>query len=414
MNRNIINDNNREILRKQFNTGTIMRVNDLTCGFNMPEALETSVIINLDEQVKTEVIESLSSLEMKFNKVYLSQVTGTIPCKNLDKVNKIEGVKEVNEGKHSLPPYAQRKAFVVDEYLACPVNWMNGSDIASSYFVPIKADHGMWLDFNRCRTHKHDVAIVISVQGINSITGLKTDVLNLEQYKQKCPKHNVDFQQDRFCPECKYKWPGQNYLSTTGQPFGQLWLDGFRAPDGVVRQYVFTEDEARGVAKAIIGNDRVFAVGIGFYLSKQPKPLPASQQDMRGGGYLGLADNSESLMQFAAGSGDLYKTKTCTVPDHTASYNTSPGATSHKDIATFKRISIPLKPTRAINYEVAAGSLIDQEIYLDPNNLDYWEEAPAGMIYINYCDEETALNIIQAGVREEHKDGFLNNIPVGN
>ena len=34
-----------------------------------------------------------------------------------------------------LPPRASRRAYSVDSYPACPDSWMNGSDIASSYFV---------------------------------------------------------------------------------------------------------------------------------------------------------------------------------------------------------------------------------------------------------------------------------------
>ena len=156
------------------------------------------------------------------------------------------------EGVNRLPPYCRQKPFKVDEW-HCPENWMHGSSRASSYFIATEPGRGLWLDFNENSSHKHDVAILISIQGVNPLTGLPTTEMRLEQYKEKCPKHLVPFQQDLFCPTCGYKWSPQNYMSTTGQPSGLLWLDGFRTEDGVIRQYIFTEEEKRGVAAQIIG-----------------------------------------------------------------------------------------------------------------------------------------------------------------
>jgi len=250
---------------------------------------------------------------------------------------------------------------------------------------------------------------VVSVQGVNAVTGLPTKELNLEQYLEKCPKHDVPFQQDRYCPECKFKWPKQNYLCTTGTHQGLLWLDGFRTPDGKVRQYVFTEQEARGVAKAVIGEDRVFAVGIGFYLSKEPKPEPTvrafrgmvtkcatASLDMH-------CDESESLnMMDAPGLETLG----------------APAAAPEKELTghKLKRRSrrSGSRKIQSKSYEVAAGASINQDVFPDPKDIDFWEETPAGMIYVNYCDENTAFQIIESGKRDESTDGFLQNIPVGN
>ena len=57
--------------------------------------------------------------------------------------------------------------------------------------------------------------------------------------------------------------------------------------------------------------------------------------------------------------------------------------------------------------EIGAGAKIKQELGADPENLDFWQEEPVGMIYINYCDEETATKIIEAGKRQDKDDGFL-------
>ena len=93
----------------------------------------------------------------------------------------------------SLPPYNRLNAFQVDQYPACPTHWMNGSTKASSYFMGVKENRGMWLDFNACSNDPKDVAILVSIQGINPITGIKQDKMRLEQYKHKCPVHDCDF-----------------------------------------------------------------------------------------------------------------------------------------------------------------------------------------------------------------------------
>lgn len=174
---------------------------------------------------------------------------------------------------HQLPPACQQHPLLVDEYPACPSNWMNGSDIASSYFMPLVPGKHMWLDFNANAFHQHDVAVVLSVQGINPITGQQTKQLRLEQYRTNCPVHDVPFKQDRFCETCNYKWPAQNYMTTTSTPTGLFWIDGFRAQDGQVRGFLVTEEAVRGVASQLIGEERVFAIGVAFYLSKTAKPV---------------------------------------------------------------------------------------------------------------------------------------------
>jgi uncharacterized protein YegL len=193
------------------------------------------------------------------------------------KVNGVSATVNLPESAHKeidgLPPYAPAEAYVVDEYTDCPKSWMHGSAKASSYFVGVRENTALWFNFNENNQNDHDIAVVISVQGVNPLTGQKTGTLRLEKYDGKCPLHDKEFGQERFCADCGFKWPAQNFISTTSCENNKFWLDGFRTPDGKVRQYVFTEEMARGVANAIIGDDKVYAVGIAFYKSKQPKPV---------------------------------------------------------------------------------------------------------------------------------------------
>jgi hypothetical protein len=193
-----------------------------------------------------------------------------------------------NEVAHSLPPYRKRSAFLVDKYPACPASWLRSSGRIKSYFVPVVEGAGVWLDLNSCLEGiPQHVAAVVSIQGINAVTGLPVTDAGLEQYIDVCPKHKKPFGADRLCKACGFKWPKQNYLSSAGTPEGQFWLDGFRSADGAVRQYVMTSKTERGVAKAIIGNDRVFALGISFFLSKEKRPAPPASSVPRAGMHIG-------------------------------------------------------------------------------------------------------------------------------
>lgn len=338
---------------------------------------------------------------------------------NMPKQLKSKKNKQGDELSHDLPPYATQAAMVVDEYPACPTSWMHGSSIANSYFVEVKPGYGMWIDFNENHNSEYDVAIVLSIQGINPITGQKMvgeNLLRLEQYKTKCPIHNIDFQQDRFCPECGFKWPAQNYICTTGTPSGMLWIDGFRTPEGKTRQYIFTEEEMRGVAAQLIGDERVFAIGIAFYRSKQKKSNRYQNDILRGG----LISPFYSPMHTPTHWDYGLKRYTSSVDNSSSPVNMTLCSCNQNlnvddcsiEIGCFEAQSIQeVTPVKKI--EIGAGALINQNIHDDPQDIDYWEDKPSGMIYINYCDSETVKRIIKAGKRVDKKNGFMENIQVG-
>lgn len=349
------------------------------------------------------------------------------------------------EGVASLPPSAPRPAFAVDEYPACPDNWMHGSATESSYFVPIIEEKGMWLDFTFNEMHEYDVAVLVSVQGINPLTGEKSDPIRLEQYREMCPKHQKSFKQDLYCEDCNFKWSPQNYITTTATGY-RLWIDGFRTENGVVRQWYFTEEECKGVAHQIIGDDKVYAIGVVFYLSKKPKPRPkrATRRSFLcgglGGSYgamtkgitassMGANYNSDDLTLLSADVSHVGSKLSCTtdmseVPESylvsmdcgglesmddygamEASLSAGLSAPSIDDIA-LESVKADVEETQK-RLEIGAGAKINQIIGRDVNNLDYWRDEPAGFIYINYCDVETAEKIIAAGKRQEKSEGFL-------
>lgn len=359
-------------------------------------------------------------------------------------------VVEGDEFAQALPPYARRPAFLVDKYPACPKDWMRSTGNVSSYFVPIKSDHGMWLDFNRIETPYH-LAVVVSVQGVNAITGLPCEDANLQQYVENCPKCKEAFGHERFCKKCGYKWPKQNYIATTAQPLGQMWIDGFRAVDGAVRQYILTAEKARGVAAYIIGQKRVFAVGMSFFLSKEQRPEPPKviredhyhksvffehydppveymkfDKDSSGslppdGTWITCSDcssngSSGNTHTFTAHHKfNLISTADCMDASGVSvrSIGVGKSASASRQMVNSTRSAQPVSVTKL---EVGAGAKIDQKIHDDPYDLTFWNDHPAGVILVNYVLEDECRKILSAGEEdvEGHGDGFLKDVPVGN
>lgn len=333
------------------------------------------------------------------------------------------------DGSHSLPPYAKRMPFLVDEYPSCPSDWMRSEGKIKSFFVPVEEGKGMWLDLNNNTELDRHVAVVISIQGINPITGLPCKDAQLEQYIDTCPKHNIKFGADRYCKKCKFNWPKQNYLATTATPQGLFWLDGFKTADGIVRQYLLTAEKMRGVASNLIGKDRVYAIGLSFFLSKEKKPESSVNTS--------ILRSLTTYNNYYIDPNPFPKF-TYTDQDHTTgnpSYNTNVfyccdtsnssatfGSNSFGSITSSnvseprvinKKKSLQIKTK---NLEIAAGSKINQSVYDDPENLDYWHSEPESIICISYCIESEALKIIESGKEEieNHPEGFLQGIPVGN
>ena len=371
-------------------------------------------------------------------------------------LNTPDALKSKGEGEdesyQGLPPYAKRASYLVDKYPACPNNWLESAGTLSSYFVPVEEGKGMWLDFNKNNSNSHEVAIVVSIQGVNPLTGLPCEDQQLEQYIESCPKCKTAFKPERLCEACGFKYPKQNYICTTGTPNGQLWLDGFRAINGAVRQYLISAEKMRGVASNVLGNDRVFAIGVSFFLSKSKKERPQqfSSRIMAGystpltklytgemkcsSGFFSSSSSSSSGSSSSASSSSKAlggmggETMDCCSVNVGASASSGTKGGGGTKMSSRNRLGNKKRGgqsrSRAINtshvqtksLEVAAGANIKQLVYDDPEQLDFWRETPEATICINYCLEEDATKIIEAGEvsLEGNPEGFLQSVPVGN
>ena len=334
------------------------------------------------------------------------------------------------EAINDLAPYAPVRAYVVDQYPACPENWVRGAADVGSYFVGLDEGHELWFDFNGCWANPYHVAILVTVQGVNPLTRQKVSGKGLEQYVTNCPEHGEPFQQDRYCPKCEFKWPKQNYITTTGTPCAQLWLDGFVTNSGTIRQYLITKEFLRGIAAQTIGSERVWAIGFAFYTSKERKPAPKAPPTVRSKWSKGFSQEtlggSKGLIHAKKGGaggqcvGDSEKMYCCSMP----ATPMAPGSSNFlsafdsgvdSEARGFGLTNVDPEPLEKVTkLEIGAGVQVKQLVHPDPMDLSFWNEKPLATIYVNYTTTADVERIVKAGKREEKKEGFLSGLKVGN
>ena len=366
---------------------------------------------------------------------------------------------------HTLPPYHAVEVHKVSDY-KCPDNWMHGSGNAESYFIKVEAGKHLWLDFNDLWTHTHEVAVVLSVQGINPVTNKPISKLRLEQHREKCPEHKVDFEAERYCPKCDHKWPAQNYMTTTSMPRGAFWVDGWHIGGGKIRGFLITEEAMRGVASQLIGEKRVYAIGIAFYVSKNPKPpRPERPSPLRGTcgvkslfGHIGtnqlwcppvsgktFMNNEPNYKVEPTATYGLAQNQAQYSCNNIAKLSDSQGATmmsfsgddttrdfcsdesgsgrSLKPVrnksagrqSSAKVLLASAKPAVAMKAEIAAGAQISQNLdYIDHSDLDFYSAKPAGMLYLNYTLPVEFDNIIANPKKKRKEKDALSGLKVGN
>jgi len=346
---------------------------------------------------------------------------------------------------HALPPGENITVFPISTLPGCPESWVRE---AGTYVCPVDTEWGLWFDWrnNSCL----NTAIMPSVKGMNPITGQKIEGFGMEMYADKCPVHDIPFSHGRICEECGYEWPAQNYVCSPGE----LWWDGFRQPDGSVRQFFFTDEDKRDVASAVIGKENtVPAFGFAFYktkVSREPKYTTTRSMSYSQptncyygattmynysgeGALLGACEDSSeftscnSVMESEEKtSGGIIATQgmqsqftgmtgsTGTGTSGASGHQGPQGARGLKGIIK-KKSSAPT-PKKSKSVSVGAGARIDQELAMDDLGLDGWQDEHSGVIRLYFCFEEEFKEIIKKGGVKEIKsntEGYLKDLPVG-
>jgi len=335
----------------------------------------------------------------------------------------------VGDHTFGLPPGDPVPVFPIAALPAAPEKWNRE---AGAYICPVSASWGLWFDWTM---NEHpNTAILPSVKGMNPITGQKITIVGLEQYKDKCPIHGCDLSHERFCEECGYKLSPQNYVCNPNV----LWLDGTRQPDGTVRQFFFTEDEARDVASIVIGKENtVPAFGFAFFRRKHPVVIEKKiirGQDLGFVGhtkYYGTSSSSSSTGGSISSSSDqkffsplhtpenwdvsgINETVDCLSLDD-ESINSLGEPLNVKNIVV-RRGGVPDNILKSKDVSVGAGAKICQEIEPDPLEIEEWNEKPSAIIRLYFVFEPQFKKMLrEGGIKDIIGDdvGFLKNVPVG-
>lgn len=343
---------------------------------------------------------------------------------------------------HGLPLGNPIMAIPIHCLPGVPEGWLRDS---GTYVVEVDAEHGLWFDWTD--NNAFNTAIVPTVKGMNPITGMKTEDVAMHQYRDKCPVHDVTFAHDLFCEKCGYHWPPQNYVSWPSI----LWFDGFKQPDGTVRQFFFTEEDKRDVASTIMGKKNTIpAFGFAFYRCKNNRE-PAYESRVW------INPNAESVGSFILcndsntdnnikGFGDTYKTGTSVPPGpqgfptlsassssstsnsssstHISTVNYSPTSrrgfyknsySPSNDICSKnKKFNEENKQERFTkDVSVGAGAKIRQNLNIDLTPLEEWGQNPEAVITLYFVFSEQLEAIIEkGGVKklESHPDGYLKDV----
>ncbi|MCX6714431.1 MAG: hypothetical protein NTX72_01310 [Candidatus Uhrbacteria bacterium] len=281
----------------------------------------------------------------------------------------------------------------IADYKDMPQGWPRAQGPNElSCFVGVTDEHEMWFDVRPLNQHSHYAAVVVIVQRVNALTARTADHVYLEKYVDTCPKHETLFEAERFCPECKFKWPAQNYITNAGGADSerQFWLDGWRSQDGEIRQFVFADvEKGLGVAQQLIGEERTADIRFAIFLSKEPKPVPPRLQAARRGGgdivdcYLGDNTKGGGFLGHALNSPVFGAKVDSSSQTRSLNMMATLGASSLGDEdASFLQGNDPRTIGAPVKQEVSFGRAVDQKIHPDPHDIGFWQDEPAAVIML--------------------------------
>jgi hypothetical protein len=307
------------------------------------------------------------------------------------------------EQTHELPPGRPLSVYKVDQFTKHPETWMRGD---GCYVVPVKSNKGLWFDWTD--NDAANTAILPSVKGCNPITGTPTSGFSLEEHNGKCPTHGIEFTGNRYCSECGYSWPTQNYVTAPNT----LWWDGFRSEDGSVRQFFFTEESMRDMPSQLIGEENtVPAFGFAFYSPKKRRLNRMAERRMLMSSEPNIMSDM-CLYSTHSTNGVEYSSK---FVDDTINCQSSPVTYSQSDIPTiskeetiftygdsmenlddvlfgFDSSSDSTSRSRSIQKPVAvsvgAGAKINQSLRPDSYGVNSWKDTPDAVMRIYFVFED--------------------------
>lgn len=336
----------------------------------------------------------------------------------------MESERLSGEHSHGLPPGSPLEVYHSYSFRKYPGHWMKGPGV---FVVPVRPDKGLWFDWTM--NDYMNTAVVPTVKGCNPLTGLRTEGFHLEQYKNKCPRHGIEFGSDRYCPECGYKWKPQNYVSYPNT----LWWDTWATENGAGRQLYFTEEEARDAAGFLIGKqETVPAFGFAFFSTREKREnllfncrIPHEYT---------LYTNPKTFVSNSGTPMWVYDQtltsdavlRSSTSASYSCSVDSSPSGSPTKSsgirsILRSKTLysnaggraeeSIPDGALKEVS--VGAGAKIAQDLTEDPLGISGWNDKPESVMTVYFVFEKEFEQLLAGGLVEPKREGMLDGFPVG-
>jgi hypothetical protein len=244
-------------------------------------------------------------------------------------------------GLGSFPVYK-----VNDFRSGCPSDWHD-----NSYFLPMYPQEAMWISFAR-GYHEQPSAMIIGAGNINAISGkpfAKNQQQTLEgdlreesrtDMNKLQPKNSLDVQLESK----------QNYIVVPPQP----WIDGWKAEDGKVYQFVAAElGSGETVEGQITGEEKVGGIQFLVY-----KPRPDKK--------LILESTPHEYISSGSWSGGYPQKLGGILYDGLETLCCADAGMQSKSFAARSVQSMGL----------GRGGEIRQKIYPDPYGLDVWQDIP--------------------------------------
>ncbi len=235
---------------------------------------------------------------------------------------------------------------VKDFKSGAPKDWKE-----EGYFLPMYRQEAMWMNFRRGYT-ENPKALIIGAGNINAVSGKPFDPSLQKGGRGKKKKSSLEIKLEKE----------QNYLVVPPQP----WIDGWKAEDGKVYQFVAAEmGSGETVEGQITGKEVAGGIQMIVYDPKDGQKLVHATRPhefLVGGSFESMYYGDSGEKSFGEA---LYCCDMAAAPQK--KYMMSRGC---------------VKSVRSMG--LGRGGEIEQKIYPDPHGIEVWKEKPTAveMIYL--------------------------------
>ncbi len=248
---------------------------------------------------------------------------------------------------------------VSDFKSGCPDEWRE-----DGYFFPMYRQEAMWINFGR-GYQESPKALIIGAGNINAISGMPFDPSKNKMAGRKRKKKS------RLEIKLEEK---QNYLAIPPQP----WLDGWKAEDGKVYQFVAAEmGSGETVEGQITGEETVGGIQFIIYDPKDGQKLIQATRPseyISGGSWGGGIDELLSLgdSDCLGGESEMKYLGGLKAHSFACAASASPPTNQAKGLRSRGALRRSVQ-----SMGLGRGGEIIQKIYPDPHGLEVWREKPS-------------------------------------